>query len=259
MNNPKPKIQKTLSIELHKGDEGVLLVHGFTATPHSLAYLAQTLAQEGYSALAPLLAGHGSTPEEMEKTHWEDWYSSVEQAYLKLKKTCKQVHAIGLSMGGLLALHLANQHSVKSLTLLATPLFMEEWSLIHLLPLLWKTPLRFFYRFVKKSGPSLLDPTETRNYQSYDRIPLASVIELLKLQVKVQQELKRITVPTLIAHALQDATVPYSNLEQLRERLTSAKTEILTLKKSGHIVTMDYERDLVARRVLKFIRKQNEK
>ena len=48
---------------------GVLLLHGFTSTPQSVAHVAHGLhRRSGASVRVPLLAGHGTTPEELAQT-----------------------------------------------------------------------------------------------------------------------------------------------------------------------------------------------
>ena len=51
-------------------------------------------------------------------TGWRDWYGAAENAYVALEKDCDQVIVCGLSMGGALALRLAEHHpSVAGLVL----------------------------------------------------------------------------------------------------------------------------------------------
>ncbi len=243
-------------IYFKSGPSGVLMLHGFTATPHSFKYMATAFAEAGYTVSVPLLAGHGTTAEDMEKTTWQDWYQSVERAYQILAQQCQSIRVIGLSMGGVLALHLAHNHrSIKALGLLATPIFLEGWLLKFLFPLLWHTPLRYLYRFQKKRAVSINDPAERRRHQTYDKIPVASVANLLELQALVRSELHEISQPTFIAHAIKDSTAPYANMEYIRACLNSKEVETLTLEKSDHIITVDYDHELVTKRLLKFFKK----
>ena len=52
------------------GDVGCLVLHGFTATPSEVRWLAEHLAGQGHTVYAPRLAGHGTTPEALARTRW---------------------------------------------------------------------------------------------------------------------------------------------------------------------------------------------
>ena len=47
------------------GPRGVLCLHGFTGTPFEVRPLAEALAGRGYTVLAPVLAGHCGTIDEL--------------------------------------------------------------------------------------------------------------------------------------------------------------------------------------------------
>ena len=61
----------------------------------------------------PLLTGHGTSGQEMNHTGWEDWYACVDTVFRELHETCERVVVCGLSMGGALALQLAQGHGPR--------------------------------------------------------------------------------------------------------------------------------------------------
>lgn len=257
VNKFRPGISQPIHPIIYKNSrKGILLLHGFTATPECFHFLAKKLSDQNLSVYAPILAGHGTKAEDLEKTKWGDWYDTAEKSLNELQKYCDSVSVLGLSMGGLLTLHLAHQHpEIKSISLLATPLFLDGFLLRYLFPLIWKTPLKYLYRYQRKYVASIKDPEAQRKYQTYEKIPVASVANLLDLQKKVRQELHGIKQPTFIAHALDDSTVPYANMDYIASCIGSKVVETLTLKKSNHIITIDYDKDEVAKRVIKFLKK----
>ena len=87
-------------------DVGCLLLHGFTGTPHNIRPLGDFLARRGLTVLAPRLAGHGTTVDEFEQTAPDAWIETINGGVDQLKRTGSSVFAIGISMGGTLALHL---------------------------------------------------------------------------------------------------------------------------------------------------------
>ncbi len=244
-------------IYLEGGEAGVLLLHGFTGTPECFDYLAKNLNKAKFTVLAPLLAGHGTHYEHLEKTRWEDWYASAERAFLDLKGRCRSVMLAGLSLGGLLSIHLASHHraSVRALGLMATPLFLDGFLVKGVFPAIWKTPLKHFYKYQNKYLVSINDPRARRRYQAYKKIPVASVATLFDFQKIVRQELKHLHQPTLIIHSILDETVPYGNLDYIKAIVASEEVKTVTLKKSNHIITVDYEKDVVAKQLTRFFKK----
>lgn len=244
-------------IYLEGGDAGVLLLHGVTGTPQCMRYLAQTLQENKFTVSVPMLAGHGTHVEHFEKTTWEDWYRSAESAFQELKAICRPVLVAGLSLGGLITAHLAHHHprTIPAIGLMATPIFLEGFMVRNVFPAIWKTPLKHLYKYHPKSSPSIRDPAARRNYQSYEKIPLTTVASFLEFQARVRDELKHIRQPTMIMHSIHDQTVSYGNLDYIKAILASDDIQTVTLKRSNHIITMDYEKELVAKKLVKFFKK----
>lgn len=242
---------------LEGGDAGVLLLHGFTGTPQAMRYLSRELHQAKFTVSVPVIKGHGTHVEDLEQTEWQDWYRSAEAAFHELKSQCKVVMVAGLSMGGLLAARLAHHHpgTIKALGLMATPLFLDSFLIDMVFPTIWKTPLKKFYKYQTKYQPAIKDPGARRRYQAYSKIPVASVAALLELQKKVRPELKHIRQPSMIIHSLYDETVPYGNVDYIKATLASKEIKTVTLKKSNHIITVDYEKDVVAKQLIRFFKK----
>ena len=99
-------IPNSAGFTLPGGKIGVLVIHGFTSTPISIAPWAKFLNNSGYTVIAPLLPGHGTTWQQMNQTTWQQWYAEVEKSFLQLKQSCDRVFIAGFSMGGALALRL---------------------------------------------------------------------------------------------------------------------------------------------------------
>lgn len=242
---------------LEGSDSGILLLHGFTGTPQCMRYLAESCNEAGFTVSVPMLEGHGTSIEHFEQTSWEDWYQSTESAFHEIKAACRSVMVAGLSMGGLLTIHLASQYrrGVQAIGLMATPLFLDGFLIRNIFPAVWKTPLKKLYKYQPKTVASINDPVARRRYQTYEKIPLANVAELLEIQAMAREELKHIRQPTIIMHALEDQTVPYSNLDYIKAIVATDKVETLTLKRSNHIITVDYEKELVAKKLIRFFKR----
>ncbi len=96
---------------LKRGENAILLLHGFTASTQEVEGLGLALAEEGFTVLAPLLPGHNRNFAEFRETGAEDYYRWIEEKYETLNQF-KIIHVVGLSFGATLALHVAAHHRV---------------------------------------------------------------------------------------------------------------------------------------------------
>ena len=60
-----------------KSGLGVVLVHGFLASPAELRGFAQKLFEQGHVVLGVRLKGHGTSPWDLNGRKWQDWLASV--------------------------------------------------------------------------------------------------------------------------------------------------------------------------------------
>ena len=120
------------------GPTGVLLCHGFTGSPQSLRPWAEYLAAAGLGVSLPRLPGHGTTWQEMARTRWEDWFAEADRAFDELQARSDEIFLMGLSMGGCLALRLAELRgqAVSGLVLVNPSLVADNKVLFALIPAL---------------------------------------------------------------------------------------------------------------------------
>lgn len=118
------------------GPVGVLLCHVLSGCPLPLRPWAGFLAAAGATVRLALLPGHGRHREDLGATRWADWYAVVERELLLLRERCETVVVMGLSMGGTLALRLAEEqpHAVDGLALV-NPNVSSARASIHPVPL----------------------------------------------------------------------------------------------------------------------------
>ena len=235
---------------------GCLLVHGFTATPDEMRPLGEALAARGFPVRAVRLAGHGTEVADLAGTRWTDWFASVTEGADRLRRDVPALAVAGMSLGALLALHLAATRpaEVSALVLCGTPLELGGAG-VRWLPLLARIPCiaRRWATIPKRGGPDIADPAVRAASCSYRAMPLGGVLELLQLQTIVRSELGEVTQPALLLHGRHDHSVPLANLELVRRSLGSRLIEGHVLEHSWHVVTLDYDRDEVARLAADFL------
>jgi carboxylesterase len=249
------------------GPIGFLLIHGLGGTPVELRFVARGLARAGHTVHCPQLAGHCGSFEDLRATGWKDWYASVRTAHAALSRTCKKVIVGGLSMGAVLALHLAAElpMEVHATTLFAPTLKLDGWGVpwysvfFHLVRTEWGANL---VRFAEREPYGIKDPRVralvTAAIQSGDSAkagqlcnPGRVMLEMRQLVAVVRRELFRIQQPTLIVHPRHDDRASLGNAAFLQGALAGT-VETCVLDDSYHVVTVDRQRDIVVERAAAF-------
>jgi carboxylesterase len=221
-------------------------LHGLTGTPYEVRPPAEALARNGFACVAPLLPGHGEPAERLEATSAEAWLDAAETVFDDLQKTHERVYVLGLSLGGLLALALAARRPVSGLLVLATPLRLR------LLPRLAAPVLARFVRFLPKH-PAIRDPEALARHPGTDRMPLASVQHLLRLQKQVEGELSQVVAPIHLIFSRQDPAVDPRNGLWILEGVGSVQRSLSYLDRSFHVITVDVERESVRKACVGFL------
>ena len=230
------------------GPTGVLLCHGFTGSPASLRPWAEYLAEAGMSVSLPRLPGHGTTWQEMARTRWEDWYAEVDRAFDELHATTDEIFVMGLSMGGCLALRLAElRGQAVSGLVLVNPSITAETKLFLLAPVLKLIvpTLKGVVNDIKKPGVSEL---------GYDRVPVKAAATLPGLWRLTQQQLGQVTQPVLVYRSPSDHVVGAANTEILRRILPASQLEIRECPDSYHVATLDNDAEAIFAGSLDFVR-----
>jgi carboxylesterase len=230
------------------GATGVLLCHGFTGSPQSLRPWAEYLAAAGLSVVLPRLPGHGTTWQEMARTRWEDWFAEVDRAFAELRAQSDEVFVMGLSMGGCLALRLAELHGadIRGLVLV-NPSITADTKLFMLAPLLKLVvpSLKGIASDIKKEQASEL---------GYDRIPVRAAATLPGLWRVTREHLGDLTQPVLVYRSTVDHVVGPASMKVLREALPDGQLEVRPLANSYHVATLDNDAGVIFTGSLEFIR-----
>jgi len=227
---------------LGTGARGCLLIHGFAGTPPEVRGLGEELAANGYTVLAPLLPGHGTTPQDMARTRWTDWAAGAEEALHELERDCAAVFVGGQSLGGSLALHLAARHplvrGVIAMGAMGSPRFFADWRLRYI------GGLKYLLRWYQPASEDndLGDPTALLSLHSYARRPTVCLESLLRFLRLLERELPEIRVPLLILHGRRDRTVPVANAPFILQTVRSPDKQLRWFERSGHAITVDLER-----------------
>ena len=237
---------------LPHGTEGVLLIHGFTGMPPEMRLLAESLQQAGYSALCPRLAGHGTSPEDMERTHAEDWYNSVLDGYFLLRGFCRRVAVIGHSLGALLALRLTTEQKVYAAVSLAAPIYIaEERGLADLPPR--EASVGKFYPKLRPRLQDVPASCQTAYKIAYKKMPLLSVHELVDFMKTTEAFLPKVQVPLLLFHGRHDHTARKESATYIYQHVASRQKEMHYVE-AGHMLMLENAREEIFRQTVTFLR-----
>jgi carboxylesterase len=229
------------------GPVGVLLCHGFTGSPQTLRGWADYLAGQGLTVSLPRLPGHGTTWQEMARTGSDDWLAEVDTAFGKLAGQCEQVFVFGLSMGGCLALRLAETRgsAVRGLVLV-NPSLAPDTKLFLLAPVL---------KHVIRTLPGVASDIAKPGVRevAYDRVPVRAAATLPKLWSETSRHLGDVTQPVLVYRSSTDHVVGPASMRVLLAGIGQDQVTVRECPDSYHVATLDNDAGTIFEGSLKFI------
>jgi carboxylesterase len=230
------------------GPDGVLVLHGFTGNPQGLRSLAEAFAGAGFAVDLPLLPGHGTAVDDMVDTTWDHWAAAAEEAYEALAARCRRVVVAGLSMGGSLTVWLASRHPEIPGIVCVNPALDVPAEMVTAVEQMLETGVDR----IPAIGNDVADP-ESRE-KAYDATPLRPLLSLAAAAAELRDELGKVACPVLILTSTQDHVVNPADSDLLAAGV-SGPVERVTLERSYHVATLDYDKELIAERAVEFARR----
>jgi carboxylesterase len=184
----------------------------------------------------------------MNLTTWEDWYSEVERNLRELQATSDQVFICGLSMGGSLALRLAQQHGEAiSGLVLVNPAVHSERPERHVLPIISK-----FVKAFPGISNDIAKPGQDE--VAYTKMPLKAAHSLAQLWKNIKTDIAEVTQPVLLFRSLADHLVEASNAQWILDHISSTDKKEVLLENSFHVATLDYDAEIIETMSADFIK-----
>ncbi|MFA4990202.1 MAG: alpha/beta fold hydrolase [Candidatus Omnitrophota bacterium] len=264
-----------------KGGNGkaVLLIHGITGTPSEMNYLGKSLHKAGFSVVCNTLPKHCRSLGELRRVTWQEIACACLKDLEGLKNEYSEVSVGGLSMGALMAIHLAYKypHLVSRIIALAPTIFYDGWAVPKrkiLMDILWYVPFIRNRFDIRESWPyglknELLRAGLERFYRNAKAsvddgraaifgspfFPMSCLYQHHLLTKIVKPELPGVRAPILIMHAKDDDMTSFKNAQYVYERIGSPDKTLIMLEDSYHMITIDKQKGKVAEEMLKFLNK----
>jgi len=225
---------------------GVLVLHGFTGNTHSMRGLAKAFHAAGYTVDLPLLPGHGTNSDDLATTSWDDWSGCAEAAYEALAASADKVVVAGLSMGGALTCWLATRHP-------------EIAGIVCVNPATQVSPeMRGFVEQMVEAGEEMMPgiasdiaAPDTVELGGYETAPIKALLSMFDAAEAFGQDFPKIACPVLVMTSPQDHVVPPTDSDHLAASV-SGPVERVTLERSFHVATLDYDKDLIEAHAVAF-------
>jgi len=225
-------------------DAAAVCVHGFGATPFEALPVGRALAEAGFHVAGPAVAGHAILPFErgfrvFKETTRFQWLQSVRGEVTALRERFARVYVFGQSMGGLIALRMAEEGLADAVAVTGAALILPR-------PARWLAPL------LKRAAfqvPDLNNAVpENPRYGIHASRPIH---ELLELSRETARGLGEVRCPVLALHSRRDEAITPRAVRLMEERVRGP-LEVRWFHRSGHVMTLDVEAGAVIEAIVRF-------
>lgn len=228
------------------GERAVLLLHGFTGNSADVRMLGRFLQGKGYTCHAPQYKGHGVPPEELVRTGPDDWWQDVLNGYHFLKERGHDEIAVaGLSLGGVYSLKLGYTVPIKGIVPMCAPMYIKSEEVMY------KGILHFAKEYKQHEGKS---PEQVEQEMiEFQKTPMKTLKALQQLNTEVRESVDLIYGPIFVVQARHDKMINTESANIIYNEVESTVKKIKWYEQSGHVITLDKQRDQLHEDVYEFL------
>jgi carboxylesterase len=235
-----------------RAHRGVLLLHGYSASPQEFDLLCQKLQQAGIAYYAPQITGFGNNDFGLlREVRAEDWMRDALNAYDTLAAFTDEVSVVGHSNGGPLAIFVAENRPVKHLILSGPNVLPQKHDLFfkRLLdtPILGRLSQDLIPVFKKPARPGrildvdTLDPAAAQRSFHYPALPSNSLRAMWGVQDRADVTKARFADLTLL-YGTNDVSVDVRGFRQLLDQ-DHIPYRAFAYSHSAHNTLEDYDKE----------------
>ena len=217
---------------------GVVLVHGFLASPAEMRDFGEQLYRLGFPVLGVRLKGHGTSPWDLRERSWQDWQESVRRGFAMMEELAPRVALVGFSTGGALSLIHAAERPTRLAGVVAAsvPMKFQDRGM-RFVPLVHGANrlVRWMSSF-EGIKPFQINESEHPRI-NYRHMPLRGLYELTVLVDVLKAKLAQVACPVTLVQGRDDPVVVADSVNTIVEYLgeVAVKVEMIDSQRHGII------------------------
>lgn len=220
---------------------GILIVHGFLASPAEVRGFAEKLVTEGYRVHGLRLKGHGTSPWDLRDRSWEDWHRSLRKGYELMAGLCAQIAIVGFSTGGALALRHAAEDptGLQGVAAVAVPLKFQNKNMVFV-PLMHRA--NRLVRWVSSyEGIMPFRASENTEHPqvNYRHMPIRGLYELRRMVDELKDKLPLVRCPVHLLQGDEDPVVVSESAGLIHDLLGTEEKEMEIIPSKRHGILYD--------------------
>ena len=253
-----PDIARLLAPVTRAGDTrhpAVLFLHGFGGSPHDFGPLLDAMPAH-LGVYAPILPGHGThSPAALREVRAAQWQEAARNRAMRLSEEYPGVILVGFSLGGLLALDLADEVGAEAVIVI-NPFVGAPYKFWYLLPpAMWVHTFSGIVPYVKKvKSGQIADPAGVGRYEpGYWHLSMRAFQGLHAYARQVRKHAAPLSVPVYWHFSEHDMVSDPNSMADLAERMGAEAAHLSTWSNSNHVLLYDHDAPAAIRTILKQI------
>jgi esterase/lipase len=218
-----------------KKELGVVLVHGFSASPAEVRPFAEKLYALGYPVIGVRLKGHGTSPWDLRERNWQDWLDPVQEGYKILSAFAPRLCLVGFSTGGSLSLLLAadQPENLVGVVSISAPMKFRDRNIIFV-PLV-HTANKLVRWVSSYEGVMPFRATQPEHpHINYRNKPVRGLYELRAMLDELDERLVDVQCPVTLIQGTDDPTVDAQSAEMIHKKLGARQKEVVRVDANRH-------------------------
>lgn len=214
---------------------GVVLVHGFLASPAELREFGQRLYEDGHPVIGVRLNGHGTSPWDLRGRTWQNWMEPVRRGYRILSAYADRIALVGFSSGGAMSLILASEkpRNLAGVVAVSTPMKFMNKKMIFV-PLIQRAnEIARWIPSLEGVMPFRVNESE-HPHINYRNMSIRGLFELRRMVEELNRRLPKIDCPVTLIQGDADRVVDPKSLAILYRRLTTKEKTVKLVPSTRH-------------------------